>query len=69
LTELIGQAMGSGETRSLKVRAADTELCIRRYPDGSVTGTLGVPEANPDAPPASSRGGAAPASTRLSRQS
>jgi len=69
LTELIGQAMGSGETRSLKVRAADTELCIRRYPDGSVTGTLGVPEANPDGPPASSRGGAAPASTRLSRQS
>lgn len=73
LTELIGQAMGSGETRSLKVRAPNVELCIRRYPDGSVSGTLGIPEANPDSSSASSfsatLSGAAPPSTRLSRQS
>jgi hypothetical protein len=53
LTELIGQAMGSGETRSLKVRGPSTELFVRRYPDGSVSGTLGLPEVGADAAPSS----------------
>ena len=54
LAELVGQAMGSGETRSFRVRDAREELCARRYADGSLSGvsnTLG-----PGAPgPASTR--------------
>jgi hypothetical protein len=40
LTELIGQAMGSGETRSLRIRRPDTELTVQRYADGRLQGTL-----------------------------
>jgi hypothetical protein len=40
LTELIGQAMGSGETRSLRVRRPDTELTVQRYADGRLQATL-----------------------------
>jgi hypothetical protein len=53
LAELIGQAMGSGETRSLKVRAASTEMCIRRHADGHISGSLGPPENGLDSPPPS----------------
>jgi hypothetical protein len=53
LAELIGQAMGSGETRSLKVRAASTEMCIRRHADGHISGSLGPPEVGLDSAPPS----------------
>lgn len=45
LTELIGQAMGSGEPRSVKVRGAGAELLVRRHTDGHVSGSLGPPDA------------------------
>lgn len=44
LAELIGQAMGSGEPRSVKVRSAGTELLVRRHADGHVSGRLGSPD-------------------------
>jgi hypothetical protein len=59
LTELIGQAMGSGETRSVKVRGASTELCIRRHADGHVSGSLGPPDLSIETSPASAPRGAA----------
>jgi uncharacterized protein DUF4388 len=63
LAELIGQAMGSGETRALKVRAAHAELCIRRHADGHVSGSLGPPDLSIESsPPPLPR--AAPASVR-----
>ncbi len=61
LAELIGQAMGSGETRSVKVRAATAEMCIRRHPDGHISGSLGPPEVGLDSSPPST-----PASTATS---
>lgn len=53
LAELIGQAMGSGESRSIRVRGAE-ELYVRRYPDGTLSGALSIPEAGDVAPSASS---------------
>lgn len=53
LTELVGQAMGSGEPRSVKVRGAGSELLIRRHADGHVSGSLGPPDAVLEAAPPS----------------
>jgi len=53
LAELIGQAMGSGEPRSLRVRGANTELVVRRHADGHISGSLGPPEASAEAAPPS----------------
>jgi hypothetical protein len=64
LTELIGQAMGSGETRSLRVRSADTELTVQRYPDGRLQGTLVACEGSISAENTTSAD-ADPVSTRL----
>ena len=44
LADLIGQAMGSGHTRCLKVRVAGSELSIHRHADGHVSGSLGPVE-------------------------
>lgn len=44
LSEVIGQAMGSGETRSLRVRYADSELAIHPRSDGQIYGCLVAPE-------------------------
>jgi hypothetical protein len=41
LAELIGQSMGSGTTRCLKVRVAGSELSMHRHADGHVSGSLG----------------------------
>jgi hypothetical protein len=54
LTDLIGQAMGSGDTRSLRVRNPSSELILRRYADGHISGSLGPVDPNADAPPVSS---------------
>ena len=40
LSELIGQALGSGETRSVRARYADSELSLQPNPDGNVLGLL-----------------------------
>jgi hypothetical protein len=50
LSELIGQAMGSGEARALRVRGADTELSIQRHPDGHLLGSLIAPDSNAESP-------------------
>ncbi len=41
LAELIGQAMGSGTTRCLKVRVGGSEMSMHRHADGHVSGSLG----------------------------
>ena len=46
LSEVIGQAMGSGETRGLRVRYAETELAIHQRSDGHIYGCLVAPEAH-----------------------
>jgi hypothetical protein len=46
LAELIGQSLGSGETRSLRARYADSELSLQPHPDGNVFGCLFVPDAH-----------------------
>ncbi|HEU4583061.1 MAG TPA: DUF4388 domain-containing protein [Polyangiaceae bacterium] len=46
LSEVIGQAMGSGETRALRVRYADSELAIHPRSDGHVYGCSVAPEAH-----------------------
>lgn len=46
LSELIGQALGSGEARSLRARYADSELSLQPHPDGNVFGCLFVPDAH-----------------------
>ncbi len=46
LIELIGQAMGSGEARSLRARYADTELSLQPRADGNILGCLIVPDAH-----------------------
>lgn len=46
LSELIGQALGSGETRSLRARYADSELALQANADGNVFGCLFVPDAH-----------------------
>lgn len=62
LTDLIGQAMGAGDTRSLRVRNAGSELILRRFTDGHVAASLGPVDPTSDAPPPSSP---APPSTNL----
>jgi Domain of unknown function (DUF4388) len=54
LTDMISEAMGSGDTRSVRVRHAGSELILRRYADGHVSATLGPVDPSSDAPPASS---------------
>jgi hypothetical protein len=54
LTDLIGQAMGSGDTRSIRVRHPSSELLLRRYGDGHVSASLGPVDPTADAPPISS---------------
>ena len=51
LTDLVGQTMGAGETRSVKVRMTGSELLVRRYSDGHVSASLGPVDPNADAPP------------------
>jgi hypothetical protein len=51
LTELVGQAMGAGEARSIKVRLPASELSVRRYTDGHVSASLGPVDPGADAPP------------------
>ena len=46
LSELIGQSLGSGETRSLRARYADSELSLQPHPDGNVFGCVFVPESH-----------------------
>jgi hypothetical protein len=45
LSDVIGQAMGSGETRALRARYADSELAIQPQAGGHVFGCLVAPEA------------------------
>jgi Domain of unknown function (DUF4388) len=54
LTELVSQAMGSGDTRSVRVRHSSSELILKRYTDGHVSASLGPVDPGADAPPASS---------------
>jgi hypothetical protein len=54
LTDLISEAMGSGDTRSVRVRNAGSELILRRYTDGHVSASLGPVDPSADVPPASS---------------
>src|SRR5690606_33286961 len=37
LTDLVGQAMGAGDARSIKVRTPSSELLVRRFADGHVS--------------------------------
>jgi hypothetical protein len=46
LSEVLGQSMGSGEMRAMRVRYADSELAIHPRPDGHVYGCLVAPEAH-----------------------
>jgi hypothetical protein len=50
LTDLVGQAMGAGDTRSVKVRLPGSELLLRRHADGHVSASLGPIDPNADAP-------------------
>ena len=54
LTELVGQAMGAGESRAIRVRYAGTELVARRHADGHVTASQGPADAVAEATPPSS---------------
>jgi hypothetical protein len=54
LTDSIGQAMGSGDTRSVRVRNPSSELWLRRYADGHVAASLGPVDPSADLPPAAS---------------
>jgi hypothetical protein len=55
LTELISQAMGSGDPRSVRVRNTGSELTLRRHADGHVSASLGPADpASEAAPPSSS---------------
>jgi hypothetical protein len=51
LTDLVGQAMGAGEARLIRVRTPGSELVARRYADGHVSASLGPVDPNADAPP------------------
>jgi len=62
LTDLIGETMGAGDTRSVKVRTPTNDLLVRRHADGHVSATLGPVDPASDAPPPSSP----PASVKLS---
>jgi hypothetical protein len=46
LSEVIGQAMGSGETRALRARYADSELAIQSHGDGNMFGCVISPDAH-----------------------
>jgi hypothetical protein len=59
LAELIGQTMGSGEARSLRIRTSDTELVVERQPDGRLYGRV-VPCEGSNTEPPSTRTAAAP---------
>ena len=65
LSELIGQAMGSGVARALRVRGADGDLSIQRHPDGHLLGTLSAPDANLESPSSAAARAAVPPSSRL----
>jgi Domain of unknown function (DUF4388) len=54
LTDLVGQAMGAGDTRSVRVRNGGSELILRRFTDGHVAASLGPADPTTDAPPPSS---------------
>lgn len=54
LTDLVGLAMGAGDTRSLKVRTPSSELLVRRYADGQVSATLSPVDPSADASPSPS---------------
>jgi hypothetical protein len=64
LSELIGQAMGSGEARAVRVRGADGELSIQRHPDGHLLGTLSAPDKNQESPSAGATRAGVPPSSR-----
>ena len=64
LSELIGQAMGSGEARALRVRGADAELSIQRHPDGHLLGSVIVPESNAEAATSGAAQAGVPPSSR-----
>lgn len=55
LAELVGQAMGSGETRAFRVRDAREELSARRYGDGSLSGASSTLDPGAVEPPSSAR--------------
>jgi hypothetical protein len=46
LSEVIGQSLGSGETRALRVRYSDADLAIHPRSDGHIYGCLVAPEAH-----------------------
>jgi hypothetical protein len=46
LSEVIGQSMGSGEMRAMRVRYADSELAIHPRADGHIYGCWIAPEAH-----------------------
>jgi len=54
LTELVGQAMGAGESRAIKVRYTGVELMARRHTDGHVSASQGPADAVTEATPPSS---------------
>jgi hypothetical protein len=54
LAELVGQAMGAGDSRAVKVRYSGTELLARRHADGHVSASQGPADAVIEAPPPSS---------------
>jgi hypothetical protein len=64
LSELIGQAMGSGEARALRVRSADSELSIQRHPDGHLLGNLIATDANAEPSHSAAAPAGAPPSSR-----
>jgi Domain of unknown function (DUF4388) len=55
LAELVGQAMGAGESRTIKVRYPGADLSSRRHADGHVSASQGPADAV-EAPPPSSSG-------------
>ena len=61
LAEFVGQAMGAGDARAIRVRHKGTELVLRRHPDGHVSASHGPADAVAETSPPSS---AAPPSTR-----
>jgi hypothetical protein len=54
LTDLVAQAIGAGDARSVRVRNSGSELLVRRYADGHVAASLGPVDPSSEAPPASS---------------
>jgi hypothetical protein len=54
LTDLVAQAIGAGDTRSVRVRHSGSELLVRRYADGHVAASFGPVDPGSEAPPASS---------------